>query len=114
MTYVSKPGIHCQVCEESNIHLDYVVFPDMPELRQVFRHAWVLHRSPRPFVPQPDGTPMPDHAKTRGSQLAPFSLFETLGIVGKPCMQARPAYQLFGCRGFCNEGDRHQSSLDAR
>ena len=50
--------------KEINNHPDYVVFPDAPKPRQAFRHAWILRRRPRPFVPQPDGTPMADGAKT--------------------------------------------------
>ena len=33
---VSKPGVHYHVVEELNNHPDYVVFPDIPVLRQVF------------------------------------------------------------------------------
>jgi hypothetical protein len=72
---VSKPGVHYHVIEELNNHPDYVVFPDIPVLRNVFRHAWVLRRSSRPFVPQPDGAPMPDRAKTIEDRSRLFSIY---------------------------------------
>ena len=36
---------------------DYVVLPDTGALQQM-RHEWVLRRANRPYVPQPDGTPL--------------------------------------------------------
>ena len=72
---MSEPGIHYHVNEALTNHPDYIVFPDIPVLRAAFRHTWVLRRNFRPFVPQPDGAPMPDRAKTVEERSRLFSIY---------------------------------------
>ena len=54
---------------------NYVVVPDTTVLRDKFRHTWVLRRCHRPFVPQPDGTPMPDRAANREERSRLLSIY---------------------------------------
>ena len=52
------PGKHYRVVETGQWSGFYATFPDDPETADL-RHRAVLVRNERPFVPQPDGTPMP-------------------------------------------------------
>ena len=52
-----------------------MVFPDTPSLREKFRHAWVLRRCRRPYVPQPDSTPMPDRTDNREDRSRLLSIY---------------------------------------
>ena len=70
-----KPGIHYRVMEELNNMPHFIVFPDIPILRECFRHAWILQRCARPYVPQPDGTPMPERAKSREERCRLLSIY---------------------------------------
>ena len=75
-----EPGIHYIIDdalladrEQEPFHV-YVALPDIEEL-QIFRHEWVLRRAHRPFVPQPDSTPMPDRARTVEQRARLYSVY---------------------------------------
>ena len=58
----AEPGRHYEIDADGLCgHHDYIVLPDIPTMQQM-RHEWVLRRANRPYVPQPDATPMPDNA----------------------------------------------------
>ena len=60
-----RPGTHYAINDEVLCeHHDYVVLPNTEALARQLRHEWVLRRAFRPFVPQPDSTPLPDTART--------------------------------------------------
>ena len=56
-------------------HPDYVMLPDTTRLSTRLRHEWVLRRAFRPFVPQPDRTPMPDRAKNHEERAKLYSVY---------------------------------------
>ena len=55
-------------------HHDFIVLPDIPAMQQM-RHEWVLRRANRPYVPQPDSTPMPDNAASLEEKAKLFSVY---------------------------------------
>ena len=72
----AQAGTHFVINEEAlKNHPDYVVLPDTPLLSARFRHEWVLRRAFRPYVPQPDSTPMPDHAKNQEERAKLYSVY---------------------------------------
>ena len=71
-----QPGIHYVINEEGlRGNEDIVIFPNTPRLSRQFRHEWVLRRAHRPFVPQPDSTPMPDRAKNQEERAKLYSVY---------------------------------------
>ena len=69
-----EPGIHYVVLEPCALAAAYVTFPD-DEATQELRHRAVLVRNVRPFVPEPEGTPMPTQrfsAEERGRMLSVY------------------------------------------
>ena len=72
----AEPGLHYVVNDVAlSEHSDYVVLPDTPTLRSRFRHEWILRRAFRPFVPQPDTTPMPDRASSAEDRAKLYCLY---------------------------------------
>ena len=61
--------------DETNANAkDVIMFPDTTLLK-VFRFEWMLLRTERPYVPQPEGTPMPDREKTADGKAKLFSIY---------------------------------------
>ena len=52
----------------------YLEFPDLPET-QALRAHWVLYRFPRPHVPCPCGTPMPERARDKETKSKFYTLY---------------------------------------
>ena len=71
----AQAGIHYVVNDAglSDKH-DYIVLPDAPATQQI-RHEWVLRRANRPYVPQPESTPMPDNASSVEEKAKLFSIY---------------------------------------
>ena len=51
------------------------MLPNSTRLSGRLRHEWILRRVFRPFVPQPDGTPMPDRAKNQEERAKLYSVY---------------------------------------
>lgn len=69
-----EPGTHYVVLEPCALPAEYVTFPN-DEATQELRHRAVLVRNARPFVPEPEGTPMPTQrfsAEERGRMLSVY------------------------------------------
>ena len=72
----ARAGIHYVVNEQVlQDHHDYIVLPNTTRLSARFRHEWILRRAHRPYVPQPDGTPMPDHARNHEERAKLYSVY---------------------------------------
>ena len=69
------PGVHFRVIEATSDHPDFAVFPDIPQLRDSFRHAWLMTRNRVPRVPAPANTPMPERAASRAERARLFSVY---------------------------------------
>ena len=60
--------------EKGDQHPDIVVFPDTALLKH-FRQEWMLVRRRAPFVPQPEGTPMPEREPTAEGRGKLYSIY---------------------------------------
>ena len=81
----AQPGVHYRVKNTIDDDFNYVIFPDAPPLREVFRHTWILRRCVRPFVPQPHGTPMPDRAEDRMERSRLYSIYLRPWVLDPAC-----------------------------
>ena len=71
---VLRPGTHYTVLECPT--KSYYTFPETPERTySVFRHAWVLVRNKRPYVPVLEGAPLPSTARSSDENAKYFSVF---------------------------------------
>ena len=59
---------------------EYIMLPDTPALQQM-RHEWVLRRANRPYVPEPDSTPMLDSAASQEDK----TIMKCLKPIRNPC-----------------------------
>ena len=53
---------------------NYIALPDIPAMQQM-RHEWILRRANRPYVPQPENTPMPDKAASPEEKAKLYSVY---------------------------------------
>ena len=71
---VLRPGDHYTVVESSTG--EYHTFPEAPQkVYAKFRHAWVLVRNKRPYVPVLEGAPLPSPARRSEDNAKYFSVF---------------------------------------
>ena len=69
-------GTHYVINEEAlSSHPYDVVLSDTAALTKRFRHDWVLRRAFRPYVLQPDSTPMPDRAPNHEERSKLYSVY---------------------------------------
>ena len=76
-----EPGKH-YVVNEAGLQgeRDFIVLPLVPGKTEILRHEWILRRAHRPYVPQPDATPMPDRAPSQDFVSVVNGLFLALAL----------------------------------
>ncbi len=77
-----EAGTDYVVREETNVHPDIVVFPEL-EAMPSFRHRWILRRRKRHMVPAPTHTPMPDKETSKEGKCRLFSLYMRPWVLDK-------------------------------